>query len=85
MKKKKKKKTHDRFEIEGCHNCESVLRMAGDRTKVIECTSNQFTGMIALMSPEASWVAKWQRLSIFFFSFHCILKVYYFLIFLILF
>lgn len=28
---------------------------------VYECTSSSFDGMIAMMSPDDSWVAKWQR------------------------
>lgn len=30
--------------------------------RVIECTTSQFDGLIGLVQPKASWVAKWQRI-----------------------
>lgn len=51
------------FEEDGCDNCEDFMSMKGNRERVYECTSNNFEGMIALMQPEESWVAKWQRLA----------------------
>ena len=51
------------FEEDGCDNCEDIMPMRGNRERVYECTSNNFEGMIALMQPEESWVAKWQRLT----------------------
>uniref|UniRef100_A0A3P8YXC0 Transcription elongation factor SPT4 n=1 Tax=Esox lucius TaxID=8010 RepID=A0A3P8YXC0_ESOLU len=51
------------FEYDGCDNCESYLQMKGNREMVYECTSSSFDGVIAMMSPEDSWVAKWQRIS----------------------
>lgn len=53
----------DQFEYEGCDNCDEFLRMKNNRDNVYDCTSSNFDGMIALMSPEDSWVAKWQRIS----------------------
>lgn len=29
---------------------------------VIECTSASFDGLIGMMNPDQSWVAKWQRI-----------------------
>uniref|UniRef100_A0A671TRF1 Transcription elongation factor SPT4 n=1 Tax=Sparus aurata TaxID=8175 RepID=A0A671TRF1_SPAAU len=55
-------KTIDQFEYDGCDNCESYLQMKGNREMVYECTSSSFDGVIAMMSPEDSWVAKWQRI-----------------------
>ncbi|KAG7224496.1 hypothetical protein INR49_015020 [Caranx melampygus] len=55
-------KTIDQFEYDGCDNCESFLQMKGNREMVYECTSSSFDGVIAMMSPEDSWVAKWQRI-----------------------
>ncbi|NP_001187801.1 transcription elongation factor SPT4 [Ictalurus punctatus] len=55
-------KTIDQFEYDGCDNCESCLQMKGNREMVYECTSSSFDGVIAMMSPEDSWVAKWQRI-----------------------
>jgi transcription elongation factor SPT4 len=37
--------------------------MKKNKDRVIDCTSNNFDGMIAVMSPEDSWVCKWQRIS----------------------
>ncbi|KAF7987374.1 hypothetical protein HCN44_003136 [Aphidius gifuensis] len=56
-------KTVDQFEIDGCDNCDGFLHMKNNRENVTECTSSNFDGMIAVMSPEDSWVAKWQRIS----------------------
>uniref|UniRef100_A0A3P9NQH6 SPT4 homolog, DSIF elongation factor subunit n=2 Tax=Poeciliinae TaxID=586240 RepID=A0A3P9NQH6_POERE len=54
--------TIDQFEYDGCDNCESYLQMKGNREMVYECTSSSFDGVVAMMSPEDSWVAKWQRI-----------------------
>uniref|UniRef100_A0A182WLU7 Transcription elongation factor SPT4 n=1 Tax=Anopheles minimus TaxID=112268 RepID=A0A182WLU7_9DIPT len=56
-------KSFDQFETDGCDNCEDFLRMKNNREQVYDCTSNNFDGMIAVMSPDDSWVCKWQRLS----------------------
>ncbi|UYV79036.1 SUPT4H1 [Cordylochernes scorpioides] len=55
-------KTLEQFEYDGCDNCEEHLGMKGNRDMVYECTSANFDGMIAMMGPEDSWVAKWQRI-----------------------
>uniref|UniRef100_A0A2R5LF79 Transcription elongation factor SPT4 n=2 Tax=Ornithodoros turicata TaxID=34597 RepID=A0A2R5LF79_9ACAR len=56
-------KTFEQFEFDGCDNCDEYLHMKNNRDMVYDCTSSNFDGMIALMSPEDSWVAKWQRIS----------------------
>jgi len=56
-------KTFDQFEFDGCENCDDFLRMRNNRENVYACTSTNFDGMIAVMSPEDSWVCKWQRIS----------------------
>lgn len=53
----------DQFEYDGCDNCEEFLRMKNNKDNVYDCTSNNFDGLIAVMSPEDSWVCKWQRIS----------------------
>uniref|UniRef100_A0A4X2KWY1 Transcription elongation factor SPT4 n=1 Tax=Vombatus ursinus TaxID=29139 RepID=A0A4X2KWY1_VOMUR len=58
-------KTIDQFEYDGCDNCDSYLQMKGNREMVYDCTSSSFDGIIAMMSPEDSWVSKWQRVSTF--------------------
>ncbi|CAD5119247.1 DgyrCDS7879 [Dimorphilus gyrociliatus] len=55
-------KSIDQFEYDGCENCEDFLEMKGDRDRVLDYTSSSFDGIIALTSPEESWVAKWQRI-----------------------
>lgn len=53
--------TLDQFDNEGCENCEDILHLKGNRDRVFDCTSANFDGMIAMMDPADSWVAKWQR------------------------
>jgi len=55
--------TSNDFRKSGCPNCEELMGMkgSGDRTEV--CTSAHFDGIIAVIDPEASWVARWQRTS----------------------
>lgn len=55
-------KTLEQFEYDGCDNCEEYLRLKNNRERVYDCTSSNFDGLIALMGPEDSWVAKWQRI-----------------------
>lgn len=54
-------KTFTQFYDTGCENC-AFLQMADNRQRVAECTSAYFEGMIAMMHPKESWVAKWQRI-----------------------
>lgn len=55
-------KTLDQFEQEGCDNCDRYLHFKSNRDLVYDCTSANFDGLIALMDPKDSWVAKWQRI-----------------------
>merc|ERR1712174_91153 len=55
-------KTLDQFDRDGCDNCERFLKYRGNRDMVIECTSASFDGLIGMMNPDQSWVAKWQRI-----------------------
>lgn len=48
--------------MQGCPNCEAHLLLSGNREAVDECTSQVYDGLITLVDPSASWVAKWQRL-----------------------
>ncbi|TPX36884.1 hypothetical protein SeMB42_g02473 [Synchytrium endobioticum] len=45
----------------GCPNCDEILQIKGSAERVEECTSSRYEGIIAMMNPERSWVAKWQR------------------------
>ncbi|GAA5897202.1 hypothetical protein JCM6882_001815 [Rhodosporidiobolus microsporus] len=49
------------FRKEGCPNCEDYLELKGDSDRILMCTTGQFDGVIALIDPKESWVAKWQR------------------------
>ncbi|XP_076032790.1 transcription elongation factor subunit spt4 isoform X2 [Oratosquilla oratoria] len=60
------------FEMDGCENCDKFLHMKHNRDNVYDCTSANFDGMIAMMSPLDSWVAKWQRIG------HCVRGMYAF-------
>lgn len=40
--------------------------MTQDQQRVIECTTSKFDGLISLIRPEESWVAKWQRIGMWF-------------------
>ncbi|XP_014240576.1 transcription elongation factor SPT4 isoform X2 [Cimex lectularius] len=53
-------KNFEQFEFDGCDNCEEFLKLKNNRENIIECTSSNFNGIIAVMSPQDSWVAKWQ-------------------------
>lgn len=48
-----------------CHHWPSlyVLQLQDNQDRVLSCTSQYFDGMIALIDPADSWVAKWQRTS----------------------
>ncbi|KAK4685831.1 transcription elongation factor SPT4, partial [Tremellales sp. Uapishka_1] len=46
----------------GCPNCEEILEMRGSAERVAECTSTMYDGMIAMLEPSESWVARWQRI-----------------------
>jgi len=56
-------KSIDQFEHEGCENCDEFLHMKHNKESVYACTSTNFDGMVAVMSPDDSWVCKWQRIS----------------------
>ncbi|GFZ48647.1 Transcription elongation factor SPT4 [Saitozyma sp. JCM 24511] len=46
----------------GCPNCEDILEMRGSSDRVAECTSMMYDGLIAMVEPSESWVARWQRI-----------------------
>ncbi|EIW72235.1 transcription elongation factor SPT4 [Tremella mesenterica] len=54
--------TPNEFLNDGCPNCEEILNLKGNADRVAECTSALYDGVIAMMQPEESWVAKWQRI-----------------------
>ncbi|KAI8335377.1 Spt4/RpoE2 zinc finger-domain-containing protein [Chlamydoabsidia padenii] len=54
-------KNAPQFRQDGCENCEDILQMRGSTDRVLECTSSKFEGVISMMQPGSSWVARWQR------------------------
>jgi len=54
--------TQAQFKVDGCPNCELILEMKGSTERVLECTTGTFDGAIAIVQPDESWVAKFQRL-----------------------
>ncbi|XP_019618274.1 PREDICTED: transcription elongation factor SPT4-like [Branchiostoma belcheri] len=55
--------TIDQFVFDGCDNCEPYLQLKGNKDLVYDCTSSNFDGVVSMMSPDDSWVAKWQRIN----------------------
>lgn len=53
----------DQFEKSGCENCEEFLGLRHSRDLIASCTTQNFSGMIALLQPDDSWVARWQRIT----------------------
>ncbi|KAF8509433.1 transcription initiation protein spt4 [Hysterangium stoloniferum] len=51
------------FKRHGCPNCEEILQLKIHHERLLSCTSGQFDGIIAVIDPENSWVARWQRTS----------------------
>jgi transcription elongation factor SPT4 len=51
------------FRKNGCPNCEELMQMKGNPDRVEACTALKFDGTIAVIDPETSWVARWQRTS----------------------
>ena len=54
-------KTEEQWVKEGCQNCED-LDFKGNSEDMISCTSARFEGIISLINPKQSWVAKWNHL-----------------------
>lgn len=54
-------KTLNGFRRDGCENC-PMLSMKGNVANVNECTSSKLKGVVALLQPPESWVARWQRI-----------------------
>ncbi|KAJ5908424.1 transcription elongation factor spt4 [Penicillium taxi] len=54
--------TQNKFNRDGCPNCETIIGLRGNLDTIGECTSQVFEGLIVLHDPASSWVARWQRL-----------------------
>ena len=55
-------KCFDQFYAEGCENC-PFLELAERQDRVQSCTTSNFEGMVAMMKPDDSWVARWEGIS----------------------
>ena len=55
-------KTEEQWLRDGNENL-PCLEMTGDREMVQGCTSAKFDGLMAVMTPNASWTARWQGLT----------------------
>ena len=51
--------------------------MRGNTDRVNLCTTGQFDGLVAVIQPEDSWVARWKRIGAFTFSSTCLLLADY--------
>lgn len=63
------------FHAKGCPNCQDMLdvcalhyrnangrQMQGSQERVADFTTSNFDGLICMLRPKESWVAKWQRI-----------------------
>lgn len=50
------------FTNQGCPNCDHFLELQGNPDTVQDNTSSVYEGLITLVDPVTSWVARWQRL-----------------------
>ncbi|KAI5184934.1 transcription elongation factor SPT4 [Nematocida homosporus] len=54
-------KTQSQFKESGCDNC-VMLRMKDSTDNVLDCTTDRFSGLIAIINAKSSWMARWQHL-----------------------
>mmetsp|Transcript_8005 Transcript_8005/g.25210 ORF Transcript_8005/g.25210 Transcript_8005/m.25210 type:complete len:84 (-) Transcript_8005:5107-5358(-) len=56
-------KTFDQFLTDGCENCDT-LNLKNNTELVSQSTTNEYSGVISLIDPKASWASKWLRLGV---------------------
>eukprot|EP00887_Chlorella_sp_A99_P005939 scaffold29.g5939.t1 len=54
-------KAFAQFYEQGCENC-PFLDMEGDKERVYDSTTTEYSGIISVMDPAGSWGAKWLHL-----------------------
>ena len=57
-----KMKTPSQFEREGCENCDDVLELRGNPSRINKLTTNSTDGMLWVGDSQRSWVARYQRI-----------------------
>jgi len=55
-------KTSHQFEEAGCENC-TFLKLEDQPDLIDKCTTPNFNGVISMMRPDKSWVARWMRIA----------------------
>jgi transcription elongation factor SPT4 len=55
-------RTQQQFLASGCPNCEYFLELSRNLEQINDCTSQVFDGLITLVDPKRSWVARYQRI-----------------------
>ena len=55
--------SYDQFLSSGCPNCESFLSLRGNVDRVLDSTAITFMGLVGMVKPKESWVARWQGIS----------------------
>ncbi|KAH8047021.1 hypothetical protein JL722_13359 [Aureococcus anophagefferens] len=51
-----------KFFQDGCENC-PFLELAERQDRVASCTTASFDGVVAMMKPEESWIARWEGIN----------------------
>mmetsp|Transcript_4937 Transcript_4937/g.8151 ORF Transcript_4937/g.8151 Transcript_4937/m.8151 type:complete len:125 (-) Transcript_4937:182-556(-) len=54
-------KSYEQFYENGCENC-AFLNLGQSKRNIDQCTSTYFEGVISMLDPRGSWVARWQRI-----------------------
>ena len=55
-------KTYEQFYTDGCENC-IFLSLKENKDQCDQCTSRNYNGVIAMLRPTKSWVARWQGIA----------------------
>jgi hypothetical protein len=50
-----------RLVVAGAGSRRMRMQMRGSQDRIASCTTTHWDGLIAVISPETSWVARWQR------------------------
>ena len=56
-------KTPVQFEREGCENCEDILELKGNPSRINKLTTNSTDGLLYVADASRSWVSRYQRIT----------------------